>query len=104
MGKPYLLTDSNNKQFLSATPGNIGGHKKLKIYGRLDCPSAARHIADGKYVQHRVFFTDEKVAVSAGYRPCAKCMPEAYRKWKAEKEEAEFQQNYWSGYEQGFYQ
>lgn len=84
--KPYFLTDSSNKQLLSSIPGNIGGHKKLKIYGRLDCPSATRHITDGKYVQHRVFFVDEKTAISAGYRPCAKCMPEAYHKWKAEAE------------------
>jgi len=84
--KPYFLTDSSNKQLLSSIPGNIGGHKELKIYGRLDCPSATRYITDGKYVRHRVFFADEKTAISAGYRPCAKCMPEAYRKWKAEAE------------------
>jgi len=30
-----------------------------------------------------VFFADEKTAVAAGYRPCAKCMPEEYGEWKA---------------------
>jgi hypothetical protein len=86
--KPYFLTNSENKQFLSSIPGNIGGHNKLRIYGRLDCSSAARHIASGKYVQHRVFFIDEKTAASAGYRPCAVCMPNEYKEWKAKLEQS----------------
>ena len=61
----------------------IGGHRGTRIYGRLDCPSALRAIARGGYVKHRVFFADEAAAVAAGYRPCARCMPEQYRKWKA---------------------
>jgi methylphosphotriester-DNA--protein-cysteine methyltransferase len=79
----YKLTDTNNRVFRSAKRGKLGGHRKLKIYGRLDCPSALRFIARGQYVQHRVFFADEVTAIAAGYRPCAKCMPEAYKKWKA---------------------
>ena len=63
--------------------GTIGGHRKTRIYGRLDCPSALRAIANGGYVAHRVFFADEAAAIAAGYRPCARCMPDAYRAWKA---------------------
>ena len=63
--------------------GTIGGHRGTKIYGRLDCPSALRAIARGGYVKYRVFFADETDAVAAGYRPCAVCMPEQYRAWKA---------------------
>ena len=63
--------------------GTIGGHRGTKIYGRLDCPSALRAIAGGGYVKYRVFFADEPDAVAAGYRPCAVCMPEQYRGWKA---------------------
>ena len=84
--KPYyFLTDKDNKQFLSDKPAQFGGHRKLKIYGRLDCPSANRYVQQGEYVKHRVFFKDEATAIAAGYRPCAKCMPEAYKKWKADK-------------------
>jgi methylphosphotriester-DNA--protein-cysteine methyltransferase len=54
----------------------------MRIYGRLDCPSARRHIAAGHYVPHRVFFADEATAVAAGYRPCARCLPAAYKQWK----------------------
>lgn len=80
--KQYKLLDSNGNEFLSNTPGTIGGYRKRKIYGKLDCPSALSHIAKGHYVQHRVFFADEATAISAGYRPCGKCMKEAYLKWK----------------------
>ncbi|WP_123028097.1 Ada metal-binding domain-containing protein [Mycolicibacterium stellerae] len=65
--------------------GTIGGHRGTKIYGRLDCPSALRAIANGGYVKHRVFFADEAEAVTAGYRPCAVCMPQRYLAWKARK-------------------
>jgi len=82
--KKYRLLDETGKEYLSDTPGTFGGHKKLKIYGRLDCPSALRYIEKGQYVQHRVFFADEETAVAAGYRPCGVCMKEAYRKWKME--------------------
>ena len=81
--KKYRLLDETGKEYLSETPGTLGGHRKLKIYGRLDCPSALRYIARGQYVQNRVFFADEETAVRAGYRPCGICMKEAYRKWKA---------------------
>lgn len=80
--KMYHLIDAGGKPYESETPGTFGGHRKLKIYGRLDCPSALRFIAKGQYVQYRVFFKDEETAIAAGYRPCAKCMPSEYKKWK----------------------
>lgn len=81
-GKKFKLIDSNGEPYLSDTPGALGGNKKEKIYGRLDCPSANRWIEKGHYVSNRVFFKDEKTAIMAGYRPCAVCMPKEYRKWK----------------------
>ena len=84
-GKKFKLLDENGKQYLSDTPGLLGGHKKLKIYGRLDCPSANRWIEKGQYVNYRVFFKDEETAIKAGYRPCGICMPEEYKEWKAMK-------------------
>lgn len=82
-----FLTDKNGKQYISKHRGTLGGHNKLKIYGRLNCPSAARYIAKGQYVRHRVFFDNEETAIAAGYRPCAVCMPESYKVWKANKRE-----------------
>jgi methylphosphotriester-DNA--protein-cysteine methyltransferase len=69
----------------SRRKGKLGGHRKLKIYGRLDCPSALRHLRAGHYASHRVFFKDEQTAVECGYRPCARCMPEEYAKWKSQE-------------------
>ncbi len=53
--KKYRLIDENGKEYESDETGQYGGHRKLKIYGRLDCPSALRYIAKGQYVKYRVF-------------------------------------------------
>ncbi len=66
----------------SDVPGLLGGHRRQKVYGRLDCPSALRAIEGGGYVKYRVFFASEAVAVAAGYRPCGACLPVKYRAWK----------------------
>ncbi len=83
MDKIYKLLDANGNIYESPIPGKLGSNKKLKIYGRLDCPSANRWIEKGYYVDNRVFFLDEETAILAGYRPCAVCMPEEYQEWKA---------------------
>lgn len=82
--KTYRLVDARGAVFESATPGTLGGHRRTKIYGRLDCPGALRWLAKGHYATHRVFFRDAATARAAGYRPCAVCLPDAYRKWKQE--------------------
>jgi hypothetical protein len=81
--KKYTLLGADGRPYLSAAPGQLGGHRTHKIYGRLDCPAALRTIAGGGYIPSRVFFADEPAAIAAGYRPCAACMPAAYKAWKA---------------------
>jgi methylphosphotriester-DNA--protein-cysteine methyltransferase len=76
------LIGPDGRPYESAAPGTLGGHRRNKVYGRLDCAGAQRWIAKGHYVKHRVFFADEPTAIAAGYRPCASCMPGAYRAWK----------------------
>ncbi|MFI5510926.1 Ada metal-binding domain-containing protein [Mycobacterium sp. NPDC051804] len=78
----YRLIGADGTPYVSAQPGALGGHRATRIYGRLDCPSARRAIARGGYVRQRVFFADEASAVAAGYRPCARCLPNRYRQWK----------------------
>ena len=80
--RTYRLIGPDGGEILSPAPGALGGHRGNRIYGRLDCAGAARAIARGGYVQSRVFFLDEETAVAAGFRPCARCMPEEYRRWK----------------------
>jgi hypothetical protein len=78
----YRLIGADGVEYESETPGTLGGHRKNKIYGRLDCAGAAYWIAKGHYVKQRVFFADEATAVAAGYRPCARCLPERYAEWR----------------------
>jgi methylphosphotriester-DNA--protein-cysteine methyltransferase len=64
--------------------GTLGGNRRSRIYGRLDCPSALRALAaGGPYARYRVFFVDEAEAVAAGFRPCAVCLPAEYNRWRA---------------------
>ena len=80
--KRYRLVAADGAVYESAVPGLFGGNGELGIYGRLDCPTARAALARG-YAARRVFFADEPTAIAAGYRPCARCLPERYRLWKA---------------------
>lgn len=81
--RTWTLLDRTGKPFQSRVPGKVGGHRRSKIYGRLDCRSALAAIRSGGYVRHRVFFADEATARAAGFRPCGVCMPSEYRRWKS---------------------
>jgi methylphosphotriester-DNA--protein-cysteine methyltransferase len=83
MPKSYRLLGADGRTYESPTRGRFGGNKRARIYGRLDCPSALAAIKRGRtYQQHRVFFADEASALAAGFRPCARCMREAYKMWR----------------------
>lgn len=86
--KKYKLLGADGKEYLSETPGTYGGNGKLKIYGRLDCPSALSTIKrfPGSYEKSRVFFADEKTALAAGYRPCGNCLREKYHEYMSDPE------------------
>lgn len=56
----------------------MGGYKKGRIYGLLNCSSGKR-----MKTENRVFFRNESEAMDNGYRPCGNCLPEKYKKWKA---------------------
>jgi hypothetical protein len=78
-----MLVGADGKPCESEVPGTLGGNRRGKLYGRLDCPSALRALRQGGYVQHRVFFADEATAIAAGYRPCGTCLRVEYAAWKA---------------------
>lgn len=83
--KVFELLGADRKRYSSRIPGLLGGNGRMKIYGRLDCASAKRAVAKSTtYQKHRVFFADEPTAIAAGYRPCAKCMSQQYKAWRAE--------------------
>lgn len=82
--KLYFLVDANGSTVSSGTPGTLGGHRRNRTYGRMDCKAARRALQHGgSYAQQRVFFADEATARAAGYRPCATCMRPEYDAWKA---------------------
>jgi hypothetical protein len=42
MSPTYRLIGADGRELLSEVPGTLGGHRRNRVYGRLDCPSAAR--------------------------------------------------------------
>jgi methylphosphotriester-DNA--protein-cysteine methyltransferase len=84
MTRSWRLLGADGVPYESGEPGTLGGHRRSKIYWRLDCRGAQRWIARGHYARHRVFFRDEPTAIAAGYRPCAGCLPDRYAEWKAD--------------------
>lgn len=85
MKRRWTLLGADGVPYQSERPGTLGGHRRQRIYGRLDCRAALRAIARGGYVGQRVFFADETTARAAGYRPCGVCLREQYRAWKNER-------------------
>lgn len=82
--KQYTLVGPDGTHIVSTTPGTLGGYRKERRYGRLDCKVARRALNEGAlYAQQRVFFADEATAIAAGYHPCARCMPVEHKAWKA---------------------
>jgi len=84
----YTLTGPDGRPFGSPVPGQYGGNRATRVYGRLDCPAALRVLARGRYAANRVFFADEPAAIAAGYRPCARCLPGRYQAWKARQSQS----------------
>ena len=78
----YTLIGPDGVAYATSTPGALGGHRRNRVFGRLDCPGALRWIERGHYVRQRVFFADEGTAWAAGYRPCHTCLPGPYAEWK----------------------
>ena len=76
--KVYKFLGVDEITYESNEPDMFDGHKKLIIYGPLDCLSALPYIEKVQNVIQRVFFNDEETAIESCFRPCAKCMPDEY--------------------------
>jgi len=64
-------------KLIAAGEIKLGGNKKLKIYGQLNCSSGRR-----MKVENRVFFYEEAEAIANSYRPCGNCMANEYKIWR----------------------
>ncbi|MGN6566936.1 MAG: Ada metal-binding domain-containing protein [Flavipsychrobacter sp.] len=71
------ITNAVLRQLIRQRAVVLGGNKKLKIYGLLNCKTGKRMKRE-----NRVFFSSAVDALVHGYRPCAHCMPKEYTKWK----------------------
>jgi hypothetical protein len=78
MSASWTLTGRDGAPYQSDRPGTLGGHRRSKLYGRLDCRSELQALARGGYALDRVCFLDEHAAQAAGYQPCVVCLPDHY--------------------------
>ena len=63
------LTATELKHLVKGKKILFAGNKNLKVYGTLHCGSGKRMKRS-----NRVFFENEKEAITLGYRPCGNCM------------------------------
>ncbi len=70
------IQDAELMALIRAGDIQLGGHRRLKIYGQLDCWSGKKMKRE-----NRVFFQSKEEAQSHGFRPCGHCMKKAYRQW-----------------------
>jgi methylphosphotriester-DNA--protein-cysteine methyltransferase len=71
-----LISDEELRNKIRLQAISLGGNKRLKIYGTINCYSGKRMNRE-----NRVFFASESEAKFWGYRPCGHCMKEGYRQW-----------------------
>ncbi|MCF2876521.1 MULTISPECIES: Ada metal-binding domain-containing protein [unclassified Tenacibaculum] len=74
INKKELFLKIKNKEI------TLGGNRRLKIYGTLQCKSGKR-----MKIQNRMFFKTEKEAKENDFRPCGHCMTDKYKLWKAQQ-------------------
>lgn len=77
LGTQDFETSRKLKQLIDNHVILLGGNKKLKIYGTLNCSSGKR-----MKKENRVFFGSEQEAIENGYRPCGHCLREQFKQWK----------------------
>jgi methylphosphotriester-DNA--protein-cysteine methyltransferase len=74
---PHINTSASDlKKMIKQKKILLGGNRKLKIYGTLQCKSGKRMRRE-----NRVFFTSESEAIKNKFRPCGHCMKTAYQQW-----------------------
>ncbi|MHA3786670.1 Ada metal-binding domain-containing protein [Flavobacterium hauense] len=71
------LSATELRALIKAGVLTLGGNKKLKIFGQLNCSSGKRMLKE-----NRVFFTSAHEAKYFGYRPCGHYMKQDYKIWK----------------------
>lgn len=63
-------------------PETYCGNTKSKIFGVATCEATHGHKFFEEDANSRIFFESPENAYELGYRPCRRCMHEAYLDWK----------------------
>ena len=63
-------------------PETYCGNTKSKIFGVATCESTHGHGIFKKDASNRVILESPEAAYNLGYRPCRRCMHDAYLDWK----------------------
>lgn len=77
MLKHLEISDVSLRNKIRQKEVNLGGNRRLKIYGTLQCSSGKRMKRE-----NRVFFATETEAIENNFRPCGHCLKEKYKIWK----------------------
>lgn len=77
LGKDAETRQTITRRFIQRGIITLAGYRPGKIYGTLSCSSGKK-----MKMENRVFFQTEQEAITAGYRPCARCMRDKYLEWK----------------------
>jgi methylphosphotriester-DNA--protein-cysteine methyltransferase len=77
LGDKSLTRSRALYKLIAAGQIKLGGNKKLKIYGTLNCASGKR-----MKVENRILFKDEEEAIANNFRPCGNCLAAEYKIWK----------------------
>ena len=75
-------------------PNKFSGNKRTKVFGKASCSATNGHLILNKNAKDRQIFDNADEAEALGFRPCAKCMNEAYIKWKQKQINKEVFQPY----------
>jgi methylphosphotriester-DNA--protein-cysteine methyltransferase len=82
IGNTEMERKAETRRLIADGTIKMAGYRPGKIYGTLSCSSGKR-----MKTENRVFFSSEKEAIDAGYRPCGHCLPEKYKAWKGKSED-----------------
>lgn len=69
------LSDQEIRRLIKHHLIRLGGNRKLKIYGKLNCRSGKRMKRE-----NHVFFHSKEDALQKGFRPCGHCIRSEYKK------------------------
>lgn len=63
-------------------PNIYSGNRRTKVFGKASCSATNGHLILEQDGTGRQLFENAVEAIALSFRPCARCMPVEYAKWK----------------------